>query len=124
MAYFYQKALETDSHSSVNKDDFRYPGPRPRSKETGLLMCADSVEAAVRSLKDPTPASIRNMVTKLIDLRAQEGELDKSGITLNDLNLIKEKFISILTGIYHKRIAYPGQEEEENVPSESVAKSV
>jgi putative nucleotidyltransferase with HDIG domain len=123
MAYFYQKALETDSHSSVNKDDFRYPGPRPRSKETGLLMCADSVEAAVRSLKDPTPASIRNMVTKLIDLRAQEGELDQSGITLNDLNLIKEKFISILTGIYHKRIAYPGQEEE-SVPSETVAKSV
>jgi hypothetical protein len=108
----------------VNKDDFRYPGPRPHSKETGLLMCADSVEAAVRSLKDPTPANIRNMVTKLIELRAQEGELDGSGITLNDLNLIKEKFISILTGIYHKRIAYPGQEEGEGVPSESVAKSV
>lgn len=124
MAYFYQKALETDSHSSVNKDDFRYPGPRPRSKETGLLMCADTVEAAVRSLKDPTPASIRNMVTKLIDLRAQEGELDQSGITLNDLNLIKEKFINILTGIYHKRIAYPGQEEEERESRESVAKSL
>jgi putative nucleotidyltransferase with HDIG domain len=123
MAYFYQKALETDSHSSVNKDDFRYPGPRPRTKETGLLMCADTVEAAVRSLKDPTPASVRNMVTKLIDLRAQEGELDESGITLNDLNVIKDKFISILTGIYHKRVAYPGQEEE-SVPRESVAKSV
>lgn len=124
MAFFYQKALETDSHSSVNRDDFRYPGPKPKSKETGLLMCADSVEAAVRSLKDPTPASIRNMVTKLIDLRAQEGELDESGLTLNDLNVIKEKFISILTGIYHKRIAYPGQEEEEEARSESVAKSV
>jgi len=124
MAYFYQKALETDSHSSVNKDDFRYPGPRPHSKETGLLMCADSVEAAVRSLKDPTPQNIRNMVTKLIDLRAQEGELDESGITLNDLNLIKEKFITILTGIYHKRIAYPGQEEEESVSGETVVKSV
>jgi putative nucleotidyltransferase with HDIG domain len=124
MAYFYQKALETDSHSSLKKDDFRYPGPRPRSKEAGLLMCADTVEAAVRSLKDPAPAHIRNMVNKLIDSRAQDGELDNSGITLNDLNLIKEKFISILTGIYHKRIAYPGQEEEEEAPSESVAKSV
>jgi putative nucleotidyltransferase with HDIG domain len=124
MAYFYQKALETDSHSSLKKDDFRYPGPRPRSKEAGLLMCADTVEAAVRSLKDPTPAHVRNMVTKLIDSRAQDGELDNSGITLNDLNLIKEKFISILTGIYHKRIAYPGQEEEEEAPSESVVKSV
>ncbi|MCK5406550.1 MAG: HDIG domain-containing protein [Candidatus Krumholzibacteria bacterium] len=123
MAYFYQKALETDSHSSLKKDDFRYPGPRPRSKESGLLMLADTVEAAVRSLKDPTPAHIRNMVTKLVDSRAQEGELDRSGMTLYDLHLIKEKFISILTGIYHKRIAYPGQEEEE-APSESVVKSV
>ncbi len=123
MAYFYQKALETDSHSSLKKDDFRYPGPRPRSKESGLLMLADTVEAAVRSLKDPTPAHIRNMVTKLVDSRAQEGELDRSGMTLYDLHLIKEKFISILTGIYHKRIAYPGQEEEET-PSESVVKSV
>jgi putative nucleotidyltransferase with HDIG domain len=124
MAFFYQKALETDSHSSLKKDDFRYPGPRPRSKESGLLMCADTVEAAVRSLKDPTPAHIRNMVTKLIDARAQEGELDNSGMTLQDLNMIKEKFISILTGIYHKRIAYPGQEEEEQAPSETVAKSL
>ena len=123
MAYFYQKALETDSHSSLKKDDFRYPGPRPRSKESGLLMLADTVEAAVRSLKDPTPAHIRNMVTKLVGARAQEGELDRSGMTLDDLHLIKEKFISILTGIYHKRIAYPGQEEEE-APSESVVKSV
>ena len=124
MAFFYQKALETDSHSSLKKDDFRYPGPRPRSKESGLLMCADSVEAAVRSLKDPTPAHIRNMVNKLIDSRAREGELDDSGMTLQDLNLIKEKFIAILTGIYHKRIAYPGQEEEEEAPGETVAKSV
>jgi hypothetical protein len=133
MAYFYQKALETDSHSSVNKDDFRYPGPKPGSKETGLLMCADTVEAAVRSLKDPTPAHIRNMVTKLIDARAQDGELDESGLTLSDLNVIKERFITILTGIYHKRIAYPGQDESDDGTaegeargprSESVAKSV
>jgi len=124
MAYFYQKALETDSHSSLKKDDFRYPGPRPRSRESGLLMCADTVEAAVRSLKDPTPAHIRNMVTKLIDSRARENELDDSGLTLKDLSVIKERLVSILTGIYHKRIAYPGQEEEGAAPSESVVKSV
>ncbi|NIM18973.1 MAG: HDIG domain-containing protein [Candidatus Latescibacteria bacterium] len=126
MAYFYQKALETDSHSSVNKDDFRYPGPRPRSKESALLMLADTVEAAVRSLKAPTPAHIRNMVVKLVDSRMHEGELDDSGLTLKDLSKIKEKFISILTGIYHKRIAYPGQdeEEEEEEKGEVVAKPV
>jgi putative nucleotidyltransferase with HDIG domain len=112
MAYFYQKALETDSHSSVNQDDFRYPGPKPNSKEAAILMLADTVEPACRSLKDPTPANIRNMVAKLVDSRAQEGQLDNSGITLNDLAKIKKKFVSILTGIYHKRVAYPGQEDE------------
>jgi putative nucleotidyltransferase with HDIG domain len=124
MAFFYQKALETDSHSSVNKDDFRYPGPRPRSKEAAALMLADTVEPACRSLKDPTPAHIRNMVVKLINTRAQEGELDNSGLTLNDLAKIREKFVSILTGIYHKRVAYPGQEKEDDTQSEAVAKPV
>jgi membrane-associated HD superfamily phosphohydrolase len=122
MAFFYQKALETDSHSSVNKDDFRYPGPKPESKESAILMLSDSVEPACRSLKVPTPTSIRNTVVKLVDSRAQEGQLDKSGLTLNDLAAIKEKFISILTGIYHKRIAYPGQEKEKEKQGEAVAK--
>ena len=112
MAFFYQKALETDSHSSVNKDDFRYPGPRPSTRETALLMLADTVEPAVRSLKEPTPSSIRNMVAKLINIRAQEGELDESGLTLDDIAKIKEKSVAILTSLYHKRIAYPGQEEK------------
>lgn len=112
MAFFYQKALETDSHSSVNKDDFRYPGPRPSTRETALLMLADTVEPAVRSLKEPTPSGIRNMVAKLINMRAQEGELDGSGLTLDDLARIKEKSVAILTSLYHKRIAYPGQEEK------------
>jgi hypothetical protein len=119
MAFFYQKALETDSHSSVNKDDFRYPGPKPSSKEAAILMLADTVEPACRSLKGPTPTSIRNMVVKLINTRAQEGELDDSGLTLNDLATIREKFVAILTSIYHKRVAYPGQEETEG---EAVAK--
>jgi putative nucleotidyltransferase with HDIG domain len=122
MAYFYQKALDTDSHSSVNKDDFRYPGPRPTSKEAATLMLADTVEPACRSLKAPTPTNIRNMVVKLIDGRTQEGELDDSGLTLNDVARIKEKFITILTGIYHKRIAYPGQEKGEDKESEALAK--
>lgn len=124
MAFFYQKALETDSHSSVNKDDFRYPGPRPTTKEAATLMLADTVEPACRSLKEPSPTNIRNMVAKLIRTRAQEGELDQSGLTLNDLAKIKEKFIGILTGIYHKRVAYPGQDEEDEAEREVVAKPV
>ena len=124
MAFFYHKALETDSHSSVNKDDYRYPGPRPESKEAAVLMLADTVEPACRSLSDPTPAHVRSMVAKLIAARADEGQLDHSGLTLNDLATIREKFTSILTGIYHKRVAYPGQEKEEDEGRETVVKPV
>ena len=112
MAYFYQKALEYDSHDSVNVDDFRYPGPRPRSKETALIMLADSCEAAVRSLKEITAPRIRAVVTRLIQTRMNDGELDHSGLTLNDIAVIREKFIQLLTGIFHPRISYPGQEED------------
>jgi len=123
MAFFYQKALDTDSHSSVNKDDFRYPGPKPQSKETAILMLADTVEPACRSIADPTSAAIRNMVAKLVNMRAQDGELDECGLTMNDLAKIREKFVSILTGIYHKRVKYPGQDEkEEEQQGEAVAK--
>ncbi len=110
MTFFYQRALEIDPHA--NRDDFRYPGPRPRTKEAALLMCADAVEAAVRSLKDPTPAHIRSMVLRIVDQRAHDGELDASGITLADLAVIKEKLVSVLSTVYHKRVAYPGQEAE------------
>jgi membrane-associated HD superfamily phosphohydrolase len=91
-------------------------------------MCSDSVEAAVRSLDDPTPAQIRAMVTRLVDARAQEGELDDSGITLHELNVIKEKLVAMLTTIYNKRVPYPGQEktlapEDWKAAGESVAES-
>jgi membrane-associated HD superfamily phosphohydrolase len=76
-------------------------------------MLADTVEPACRSLKEPTPSAVRNMVIKLINARSQEGELDECGLTLNDLAKIKEKFVAILTSLYHKRVAYPGQEEKE-----------
>jgi putative nucleotidyltransferase with HDIG domain len=129
MAFFYRKALDTDSHASVKRDDFRYPGPRPRSRETAILMCADTVEAAARSLKDPSPAHIRALVTRLVDLRAQEGELDDSGITLHDLGVIKERLITMLTTVYQRRVAYPGQEvitpapEDETTTGETLAES-
>ncbi len=112
MTYFHQRAVDADPRAAVNRDDFRYPGPRPRSKESALLMCADAVEAAVRSLKDPTPAHVRAMVTRLVDQRAHDGEFDDSGITLHDLAVIKEKLVAVMTTVYHKRVAYPGQEPE------------
>ncbi len=116
MAYFYRRALEYDSHDSVNADDFRYPGPRPRSKETALIMLADSAEAAVRSLEGATAPKIRAIVTKIIEARASDGELDESGLTLNDIAVVREKFIQLLTGVFHSRIPYPSQSEEGLVP--------
>jgi putative nucleotidyltransferase with HDIG domain len=129
MAYFYQKALETDSHASVNRDDFRYPGPRPRTREAAILMCADTVEAAARSLKEPSPAHIRALVNRMVDLRAQEGELDDSGITLHDLGVIKERLVTMLTTVHQRRVAYPGQEpapsvlDDEKTTGETLAES-
>lgn len=111
MKYFYHKALEDPANETVKVDDFRYPGPRPRSRETAILMLADAVEAATRSLAKPTPGRIREMVKQIADDRMLSGELDECGLTLRDLATIREAFIPLLTSIHHARIAYPGQRE-------------
>jgi len=113
MEYFYHKALEGDGNETVKVDDFRYPGPKPRSRETAILMLADAVEAATRSLAKPTPGRIREITKQVIDKRMLSGELDKSGLTLSDLARTREAFIPLLTGIHHARIVYPGQKERE-----------
>lgn len=111
MKYFYHKALEDPTNETVKVDDFRYPGPRPQSRETAILMLADAVEAATRSLAKPTPSRIREMVKQIADERMLSGELDECGLTLRDLATIREAFIPLLTSIHHARIAYPGQRE-------------
>ncbi len=118
MEYFYHKALEDDGNETVKVDDFRYPGPKPRSKETAILMLADAAEAATRSLAKPTPSRIREITKHIIDKRMLSGELDSSGLTLSDLAGIRESFIPLLTGIHHSRIVYPGQRDSgsERVP--------
>lgn len=113
MEFFYHKALEGDGNETVKVDDFRYPGPKPRSRETAILMLADAVEAATRSLAKPTPGRIREITKQVIDKRMLSGELDQSGLTLSDLARTREAFIPLLTGIHHARIAYPGQKERE-----------
>ncbi|MCP4292860.1 MAG: HDIG domain-containing protein [bacterium] len=118
MEYFYHKALSSDSNASVKVDDFRYPGPKPRSRETAILMLADAAEAATRSLAKPTASRIREITKQVIDKRALSGEMDESGLTLSDLARIRESFIPLLTGIHHSRIVYPGQrgKDSESVP--------
>jgi putative nucleotidyltransferase with HDIG domain len=107
MAYFYNKALETQEGSELHEEDFHYPGPSPRSKETAIVMLADTVEAAARTLTNPTPNRLRKLAEELIEKRFLEGELDDSDLTMRDLKAIIDAFIPVLTGIYHKRVEYP-----------------
>ncbi len=111
ITYFYHKALEVMDPAEVREDDFRYPGPKPQSKETAIVMLADTVEAASRTLENPTPQRIRNLVNTLVEKKIQEGQLDDSDLTLKEINRIKEAFVLILMGIHHLRIEYPKEEE-------------
>jgi putative nucleotidyltransferase with HDIG domain len=105
MAFFYHKALESDP--SARREDYCYPGPRPRSRETAILMLADGVEGASRALAEPTPSRIRGLVTRIIEERTQQGQLDDCGLTMHDLARIREAFIPVLTAIFHVRAPYP-----------------
>ncbi|MEE8110664.1 MAG: HDIG domain-containing metalloprotein, partial [bacterium] len=109
ISYFYNKAkeMEVTSQQTVNEDDFRYPGPKPQSRETGILLLADAVEAATRALDDPTPARIQNIGRTIVARIFAEGQLDDCELTLRDLNLITRAFVQILMGIFHHRIVYP-----------------
>ncbi|MCY0900764.1 MAG: HDIG domain-containing protein [Firmicutes bacterium] len=105
--YFYNKALEEDKHGAVTQDQFRYPGPKPQSKESAIVMMCDAVEASVRSISKPTPPRIEAMIRKIIKDRLQDGQLDQCDITLRDLDRMVEAFMRTLQGIYHERIEYP-----------------
>jgi membrane-associated HD superfamily phosphohydrolase len=117
--FFYEKAKELYGEENVNPNDYRYPGPKPNTRETALLMLADAAESAVRAMIDPTPEKIENIINNLIKMRIEDGQLDKSPLTFNDIHIIKETFLNILISQHHKRIRYPQQEEMENNSDES-----
>lgn len=106
--YFYRRALETlEDDQEVKEEGFRYPGPKPDSKETAVVLLADSVEAAARALKDPTPSKIEEVVHKIINNKFIDGQLDECELTLKDIENISAVFIRMLGGIYHSRVTYP-----------------
>jgi putative nucleotidyltransferase with HDIG domain len=106
--YFYRRALESlEEDQEIREEGFRYPGPKPSTKETAVVLLADSVEAAARALKEPTPAKIEELVHKIINNKFIDGQLDECDLTLKDLEKISALFIHILSGIYHGRITYP-----------------
>lgn len=104
--YFYEKAQQIKGKDSVKIGDFRYPGPKPQTKEAGLVMLADVVEAASRTLENPTPARIQGLVQNLINNVFSDGQLDNCELTLKDLHNIAKSFNKILNGIHHHRIEY------------------
>ena len=106
--YFFHKAkTQAAKPNQVKMEDYRYPGPRPQTKEAGLVLLADQVEAASRTLTDPTPARIQGMVQKMINNVFADGQLDECELTLKDLHHIARSFNKILSGIFHQRIQYP-----------------
>jgi hypothetical protein len=109
ITFFYQKAksMADPEVQQINERDFRYPGPKPQTREAGLVMLADCVEAASRTLADPTPARIQGMVQKIINNIFIDGQLDECELTLKNLHEIARSFNRILCGIHHQRIDYP-----------------
>ena len=126
MTYFYQKAKDSAAANGEELDEgtFRYPGPRPQSKEAAILMMADSIEAASRTLSNPSTGQIQVLVNRLIDDAFADHQLDECDITMREIYLLKESFLRILGGIHHRRIDYPGydftlpQGKAENSPVE------
>ncbi len=109
--YFYNKSLKS-GNENINEEDFRYPGPRPQTREAGIVMLADVVEAAVRALERPTPARIKGRVKELINDIFADGQLEECELTLKDLHEIAKSFNTILTSIYHNRIEYIEKPQE------------
>ncbi|MBD5274988.1 MAG: HDIG domain-containing protein [Bacteroides sp.] len=112
--YFYNTAVNESPDGVVDKSRFEYPGPNPRSKETTILMMADAVEAASRSLKDYSPKSIDTLVDKIIDSQMEDGLYNESPINFRDIHIIKDTFKKRLATIYHSRIEYPEIQKRES----------
>lgn len=110
--YFYSRAkeLESPDHGEVQETEFRYPGPKPQSKEMGIIMLADAVEAAARTLQEPTPGRIQGMIDMIIKNILEDGQLDDCELTLKDIERISAAFFWVLTNSFHGRVDYPGFE--------------
>ena len=124
--FFYHKALQLSDGKQVDINEFRYTGPKPDTKEAAIVMLADTIEAAVRSMKNPTPKSIDQFIVRLVRGKLEDGQLSDSPLSLRDIDEICEAFSDILKGVYHERIEYPivshyatGSAEQEPVPETS-----
>lgn len=106
ITYFYDRAKK-QGEVGLRRDDYRYPGPRPRSVETAIAMLADSIEASLRVLEAPTPSKLEAAIEQIIKNRLASGQLDEAPLTLSQVNDVRAEFVRVLTGMYHNRIGYP-----------------
>jgi putative nucleotidyltransferase with HDIG domain len=107
ISFFYQQAKAKQKHGDVSEDDFRYPGPKPQSRETAILMICDAAESACRSIKNPNEERIREMVDRIVKTRADDGQFDECDLTLKDLDAIKDVVAQRILISLHGRISYP-----------------
>ncbi len=119
MTYFYHQALERAESQKeaeeIKKSDFQYPGPSPHSREAAIVMLADAVEAASRSINEPTYEKLEGLVKKITYNKLNEGELEDSNLTMSDLNRVQKAFLRILFGMFHTRIEYPSKQDVEDL---------
>jgi putative nucleotidyltransferase with HDIG domain len=116
--YFYKRAEQMNGEQAgVDESDYRYPGPKPQTKEAAIIMLADAVEAAARAMEKPTANKVTGLIRELILARFNDGQLDESELTLRDLHRIQEAFTHIILGTLHQRVKYPkeGEPAEEQV---------
>jgi len=111
MSFFFHKAQRQIQAEPVSEEEFRYPGPKPQTRETAIVMLADSVEAVSRTLEDPKPGRLLTAIKKVIEAKFTAGQLEECDLTLKDLHKIEESFLKILLGVFHSRIDYPSPAE-------------
>ncbi|MFQ5847203.1 MAG: HD family phosphohydrolase [Candidatus Methylomirabilales bacterium] len=124
VTYFYEKAKESQDPDlgEVKEEDYRYPGPKPQTREAAILMLADAVDAAARTLTDPTPARVQGLVQRIVNSVFTEGQLSECDLTLKDLHQIARAFVRVLTAVHHHRVDYPGYRFEEDKKKEGEKK--
>ncbi|MFQ5811349.1 MAG: HDIG domain-containing metalloprotein, partial [Armatimonadota bacterium] len=108
--YFYHRAKEQSTDDDVDESQFRHVGVKPRFKEAAILMIADTVEAAARTLNDPSPSAIEALVNRLTQDKIDDGQLDESDLTFDDVRIIKRLLVRTLNSMFHQRVQYPEDE--------------
>ncbi|MFQ5746037.1 MAG: HD family phosphohydrolase [Gemmatimonadota bacterium] len=117
ISFFLERAREEDPEAEIDPNDFAYPGPKPRSRETAVVMLADGVESSSRVLQDPTPDRIRALIDQIVEGRVREGQLDRCPLTMHELDRVKSQFARVLVGMYHRRIEYPSGVRPSEAPA-------